>query len=209
MKLSGWAKILAANLRHQFPAHLALAAGIVLVTPLLFSLSALNAREAAQPLEQLVSMTGMVLLTPVFLPEQNEAIRDVIRSKRVSYLAVCVLRVAYSALALGGLVALLVLGMKLGECDVGVAHIVDGFAVAFFLGAIGVALAKLGGSPIAGYMASLIYYLCNIGMKDKLGKFYLFAMSGGEQSNARFLLLGGTVLIAGTFLLSWAVERNK
>ena len=89
-------RILGINLRHNFLPHLLLALVITFLTPIIFGISSLNERESAQPLEMLLSLTGTVLLTPIFMPEQNENIRDLIRSKKIDYLAVCFIRLLYS-----------------------------------------------------------------------------------------------------------------
>ena len=153
-------------------------------------------------------MTGTALLTPVFLPEQNENIRDVIRSKKVDYLAVCIMRTVYSTIALAAVIGAFVFAMKLCECDVTIAHFGAGFGSAFFLGAIGLAFAKFGGSPTVGYMASLIYYMLNF-TGSRLGSFWLFTMSNGKRSVNFALMIWGTVIIAGTFIVSKIIEKIK
>lgn len=208
MGFSGTAKITLINLRHNFPLHFGIAVAVAILTPLVFSISALDFTSSARPLEMLLCMTGTALLTPVFLPEQNENIRDVIRSKRVDYLSVCLIRVIYSTIALAAVIGGFVLAMKLCECNVTLAHFGAGFGSAFFLGAIGLAFAKFGGSPTVGYMASMIYYLGNYGLKDKLGKFYLFSVSSGESFGFT-LMIGGAVIIAGTFVVSKIIEKIK
>lgn len=209
MGFQGLLKIARINLRHNFPVHFGIAAAVAILTPLVFSISALDFTASAQPLEMLLCMAGTALLTPVFLPEQNENIRDVIRSKRVDYLTVCFMRVVYSAVALAAIIGVFTFAMKLCECNVTLVHFGAGFASAFFLGAIGLAFAKFGGSPTVGYMASMIYYLGNFGLKDKLGKFFLFSVSGGERSVNAVLLVGGAVIIAGTFIFSKIIEKIK
>lgn len=206
---SGTAKIAWVNLRHNFLLHLGIAIAVAILTPLVFSISALDFSASAQPLEMLLCMTGTALLTPVFLPEQNENIRDVIRSKKVDYLTVCIMRVVYSTIALAAIIGAFTFAMKLCECKVTLVHFGAGFASAFFLGAIGLAFAKFGGSPTAGYMASMIYYLGNFGLKDKLGKFFLFSMSGGGKSVNFTLIIWGAVIIAGTFIVSKIIEKIK
>ena len=89
-------RILSVNLRHNFIPHLSIAVVIAFLTSALFGIASLDVREAAQPLERLLSLTGAVLLTPIFLPEQNENIRDLVRSKRTDYCAVCFIRLLYS-----------------------------------------------------------------------------------------------------------------
>lgn len=209
MGFSGTAKITLINLRHNFPLHFGIAIAVAILTPLVFSISALDFTSSARPLEMLLCMTGTALLTPVFLPEQNENIRDVIRSKKVDYLSVCLIRVIYSTIALAAITGVFVFAMKLCECNVTAAHFGAGFGSAFFLGAIGLAFAKFGGSPTVGYMASMIYYLGNYGLKDKLGKLYLFSVSSGGESAQLALIIWGAVIIAATFIVSKIIEKIK
>ena len=88
------AKIVKINLRHNFLQHLFAAIGIVILTPVIFETSSLDGKLAAQPLEMFLCLSGAILFTPIFLPEQDENIRDLIRSKRTNYLAVCAVRFA-------------------------------------------------------------------------------------------------------------------
>lgn len=189
--------------------HLGIAIAVAIFTPLVFSISTLDFTSSARPLEMLLCMAGTALLTPVFLPEQNENIRDVIRSKKVDYLSVCLIRVIYSVIALAAVIGGFVLAMKLCECNVNLVHFGAGFGSAFFLGAIGLAFAKFGGSPTVGYMASMIYYLGNYGLKDKLGRLYLFSVSSGKESVNFYLIVWGMIIIAGTFIVSKIIEKIK
>lgn len=208
MDFSAAAKIVDINLRHNFLVHFCIALTVAILTPLVFSISALDFTSSARPLEMLLCMTGTVLLTPVFLPEQNENIRDVIRSKRVDYLSVCIIRVIYSTIALAAIIGVFVFVMKLCECDVTLAHFGAGFGSAYFLGAVGLAFAKFGGSPTVGYMASMIYYMLNF-IGSKLGGFWLFTMSNGMKSVNFSLMIWGTVIIAGTFIVSKIIDKVK
>ena len=208
MDFSAAAKIVGINLRHNFLVHFCIALTVAILTPLVFSISALDFTSSARPLEMLLCMTGTVLLTPVFLPEQNENIRDVIRSKRVDYLSVCIIRVIYSTVALAAIIGVFVFVMKLCECDVTLAHFGAGFGSAYFLGAVGLAFAKFGGSPTVGYMASMIYYMLNF-IGSKLGSFWLFTMSNGMKSVNFALIIWGTLIIVGTFIVSKIIDKVK
>lgn len=208
MGFSETAKIVQINLRHNFLVHFGIAVAVSILTPLVFSISALDFASSARPLEMLLCMTGTALLTPVFLPEQNENIRDVIRSKRFDYLSVCIIRVIYSIIALAAIIGVFVFVMKLCECDVTLAHFGAGFGSAYFLGAIGLAFAKFGGSPTVGYMASMIYYMLNF-IGSKLGSFWLFTMSNGMKSVNFALIIWGTLIIVGTFIVSKIIDKVK
>ncbi len=199
-------KITTINLRHNSLIHFAAALVLALLTSMVFGVTALDWRNAAQPLEMLLSLAGAVLLTPIFLPEQNENIRDVIRSRRKGYRAVCALRVLYSLLFLALIVGGFTLVMRLCESDVSILHFTAGFASAFFLGAIGFMVAGLSGSATTGYMAAMIYYLANFGLNKKLGMFFLFRMYMDNNSDINYRLIAASVLL---ILFTFAAMRIR
>lgn len=194
-------KILSVNLRHNFIPHLIIALVIALITQGLFGIASLNAREAAQPLEKLLSLAGTVLLTPIFLPEQNENIRDLIRSKRTDYLAVCFVRLLYSVLFLAVIIGAFTLVMQYRESEVTIRHFFGGFSSALFLGSLGFFFAGISRNTAAGYMVSMIYFIANFALKDELKGFYLFSMSAGSFTEKYWLFGGSMVLIVAGFAL--------
>lgn len=197
-----FAKILSVNLKHNFLVHFVLAVVIAVLTPVVFSISSLDARASAQPLEMLLPFIGTILLTPVFLPEQNQEIRNVIRSKKTDYLIVCLIRVIYSIAAIMLITGMFVLIMKYNECEVTYRHFIGSFASSLFMGTIGFSVAGLSNNVSAGYMASMVYYAANIGLKDKLGICYLFSMySGGNFSDKYLLILISVIVISIIFII--------
>lgn len=197
-----FAKILFVNLKHNFLIHFAAAVVIAILTPVVFSISSLNSRASAQPVEMLLPFIGVILLTPVFLPEQNQEIHDVIRSKKTDYLMVCLIRVIYSVIAIMLITGIFILVMKYCECNVTWKHFIGSLASSLFLGTVGFAFAGLSGSVSAGYMASMVYYVANIGLKDKLGICYLFSMYGGGDFSDKYLLIFlSTVVITIVFII--------
>lgn len=194
-----WLKIVKVNLRHNFLPHLLAALLVTACTPVVFEISSLNGMLAAQPLEMLLSLTGAILLTPVFLPEQDENIRDLICSKRTDYLAVCALRVAYSTGVFAAIIGAFTLLMRACESAVTAKHFFGAFASALFLGALGFFGAGVSGNVTVGYMVAMIYYIANFALKEKLGNFYLFSMSAGNGEGKVFLLAAALLVIAVTF----------
>lgn len=192
MDFSRHGKILSVNLRYNFLPHFAIACIIALAVPMIFSISSLTARGAAQPLEFLLSFVGAFLFTPVFYPEQNKNVRDLIRSKRTGYLSVCLVRVIYSAAALAVIVGAMVLIMKLCESDVTWRHFVGAYASALLLGSVGLFFAGASGNVTAGYMAAVIYYLAGYAMKEKLGAACVFSMTLGMDFSYKY----GSIAIA-------------
>lgn len=209
MDFSAFKKILAVNIKHNFLVHMGIALLIFIFTTMLFHINALDYRNAAQPIEMFLSLAGAVLLVPVFFPEQDESIRDVIRVRKTDYLGVCVIRVMYSVCFLALLIGGFVLLMKFCECEVTVSHFIGGFASALFLGTVGFAFAGISRNVTVGYMAAFIYYIGNIGLKDKLGVFYLFSMYAGEDQGKWPLLLASVLGMALVFAFLKGMEKFK
>lgn len=194
-----WVKIIKVNLRHNFLPHLLAALAITACAPVVFEISSLNGTLAAQPLEMLLSLVGAILLTPIFLPEQDENIRDLIRSKHTDYLAVCALRIAYSVLVLAMLLGGFTLLMRVRESAVTPEHFFGALASALFLGALGFFGAGISGNVTVGYMVAMIYYIANFTLKEKLGNFYLFSMSNGNGEGKVFLFAAAMLVVAAAF----------
>lgn len=201
MRKGLYGNIIVVNLKHNFPAPCASAIGIFLLTLLLFDVTALQAGEAAKPIEFLLCWVGVMFLAPVFLPEQNTEIRDVICSRKIDYIKVCILRTLYSAAATAFFVSLFIGIMKVRECDVDAGVLFGGIATALFLGAVGFAAAGISGNTTIGYMAAFAYYLASYGMKGKLGKFYLFSMTAGNVEDKKWLFAAAVLLICVTFVI--------
>lgn len=194
-----YGKIIGVNLRYNFLMPFASALGVLILTLFMFNITALQGREAARPIEFLLCFVGVTLLVPIFLPEQDENIRDVICSKKINYFNILLIRILYSVAAMILLIACFVAAMKVCESDVTVKHLIGGTASAWFLGAVGFAAAGITNNVTLGYMAAMLYYLANYGMKDKLGKFYLFPMSyHGRSDESGWLILGAAALMAIT-----------
>ena len=177
------------------------ALGVLILTLLMFNITALQGTETARPIEFLLCFIGVTLLVPIFLPEQDKNIRDVICAKKINYFNILVIRILYSVAAMIILIALFVVVMKACESDVTVKHLIGGIASAWFLGAVGFAAAGITNNVTVGYMTAMLYYLANYGMKDKVGKFFLFPMSySGRFDESGWLIFGAMALMAITIL---------
>ena len=199
MRINAYVKILVTNLQHHAFVPLGTAIGVFVLTASLFNLSALTAKEAAKPIEMFLCFVGVMLFTPVFYPEQNHDLSDVVCSKKISHLAECALRQLWSTVVLVMIVAAFAAIMKWNESAVTIQHVFGGIATAMFLGSIGFCVAGITDNTVLGYMAAMLYYLVSYGAKDKLGKFYLFDMCRGNFEEKWWLLVGAVVLIVITF----------
>lgn len=184
------------NLRHNSLLSIAVAAVLCLLVPLLIGTANLDQKSAAMPLEMFVSLIGIVLLTPVFQPEQNEEINDLVSSKYCSTEKVYLIRTVYSVVAAVLLIAIFTVYMKMRSCDVTLVMALGTAADAIFLGSIGMLTSALTGNTVIGYMPPLLYYALNIGMGPKLGSFYLFSMVTGSYTAKLWLFLAGLLMMA-------------
>lgn len=194
-KLEIYAGILKTNLRRQYLWPVLAAVVLLVLTKLGFNLNALEGTAVAQPLELLMIWIGPALLVPVFLPEQNPEIRDVVRTRRTDYLHICILRIAYSVLTVPVLTLLFTGIMKAGESQVLPYHIWGSICSALLLGAVGLAVAGVSGSVASGLMACMLYYLASYGLGRRLGCLNLFSMSKGQMSGKGWQLLAAVVLV--------------
>lgn len=204
-KLEIYGNILKINLRRQYPWPALAAAALLVLTKLIFNIDALEGTAVAQPLEMLMVWIGPALLVPVFLPEQNPEIRDVVRARKTSHLHICILRILYSTLTVV-LMTLLFTGiMKAGESQILPYHIWGSICSALLLGALGLAAAGISGNAAGGFMVCMLYYLASYGMGRRLGVFSLFSMSKGQMNGKGWQLLTAVVLVVAAL----AVMRRR
>lgn len=194
------------NLHHNFAVHILIGMLVLLVTPVLFGITDLNRLASAVPLERFVVLLGPILLTPVFGPEQNSEIDDVVSAKYVGSSVVYAVRI----FCLTGIMAVMVLVfaiyMRESGCEIAPVHVTGTIADAVFLGSLGMLAGSLTGNAAVAYMLPVMYYTLCLGAGSKLGSFYLFAMEEGNYVGKPRLLLIGVLLAAGSV---WIREMKK
>ena len=176
-----------------------------MITPIIFGTENLNQTESAVPLEMFVSLLGIVLFTPIFQPEQNHEIADVVFPKCVSMNVIYLIRVVYTFAFLIAFIALFGVFMRVQKSDVTFLMLIGTVANAVFLGSLGMLAAALTSNTIIAYMIPMIYSMLNYGAGKKLGNFYLFSMRTHNYQPKIWLLMTGTILI----FLSLLIERLK
>lgn len=190
------AKVVFSDIKHNFLIHYLLAIGFIIITPIVFGISELNERMSAQPLEMMASIIGIVTLTPVFLPEQNKSIRDLVRAKKTSHELVCIMRTLCSTLVIFLLVGLLAVYMKYNESDVSVRLYFSAISGAFALGGLGYFMSAVGDSVTVGYMMSASYFIMNLFLRSRLDIFDLFTFTdGGNQVNIWLYIISLILII--------------
>lgn len=200
MEKECYAKIIQVNLKNNYIIPFLTTMAVCCLTALLFNIKALTAVAAVTPVELLLCFTGIMMLTPVFLPEQNPAIKDVIRSKQADYVMVCFIRLIYSVVTVVLVNFIFIQIMKMQESQVGMYHILVAVSGALFLGAIGFFVSGVTENTTLGYMISMGYYLINYSVKEKFGIFNMFSGAKGTYEDKMWLLLWAVLLIALTFI---------
>ena len=192
-----------ANLKHNILWHLVACALLLCASPLVLGISNLGEVDTAKVLEMFVALIGIVMIPPIFLPEQNKDIRDLVRSKYTGCGCVYGIRLVISVLILASLLGLYVWVLVKGKCGFPVpAYYFGTLAEMLFLGGLGLFFYGLSDNLVVGYMIPIFYYIVAIGSGDKYLKvFYPFSMQKGSYDEKYYLLAGAVILIgAGIFL---------
>ncbi len=197
------------NLRHNFAPHFLLALVLLLLTPVLFGVANLDRTASAVPLEVFVSLTGIILLTPVFQPEQNPEIEEVVQAQFVSSVPVYLIRIACSLAALTLLIGGFAAFMRSSGCAVDMGLVWGTVSNAVFLGGLGMAAAAATCNTAVSYMVPMVYYALNFAGGGKLGVFYLFSMMSGSGSAKGWLFGVGAALIAVSVLVKWLARKYR
>lgn len=196
------------HFKNHFAGHLTAGVLFCLLAPVIVGMEALNQYQAGQILDMYFSLLGIVLLTPLFMPEQNKDIRDLLASKEYPVRNVQLLRLLQAGLVLAVLNLLVLFQMKLGECafPFGI-YFLCAMASCIFLGGLGILAYGITDNLAIAYMMPVFFYICCYGSGEKyLGKFYLFSLMQGNMENKIWLGAAGFVMTAAGI---WIRNRKK
>lgn len=180
--------------KNHFFIHVFIAAGLCLVSPLLMGVENLDPYQTAKVLEMFFCFNGIILCVPVFLPDFDLSIRELLESKKTPMLIVHVLRLLQSLLVLAGMLLIFLFFLKQHNCDFDFwKYFWGAMADCLFLGGMGLVIYSISDYVTMAYMIPFLYYIMNIGGKKYLGKFYLFSMMTGSFEENWYLLSGAVV----------------
>lgn len=195
------------NLKHNTSFSIAVSAALLVLVPFIVGTANLDRQTSAVPLEMFVSLIGIVLLTPVFSPEQNRELDDLVSSKYISTTRIYLIRTACSVLASALLIGLFSVYMGIQNCDVTPLLAAGTLSDAIFLGSLGMFTSAVCGSTVVGYMPPIFFYMLNYGMGSKLKAFYLFSMTVGKYAPKIWMLAAGVLLMGAALLLRGRRKR--
>jgi hypothetical protein len=110
--------------------------------------------------QQFFSWAGIFLLSPVFMPEQNDNIEETVVSKAMPIKAVYLIRLVQALFALvlftaGFIFLLFIFGSEIEFAR----YFIHTFAVAFLLGSLGFAGTRFAGNISVGYLIAFGFYI--------------------------------------------------
>lgn len=204
-----YGKVTASFVKRQYFPHLLLILLFVVFSGGFVSFRGLESAQAAKVMEMYVAFAGILLFTPLFMPEQDREIWDLERSKRTAmwqlYLPRILLALMVCILVISLFMGLMVRGG--GNFDVG-SLLLGAYCEILFLGSIGFFASAVTNQVVVGYMIAVVYYVVNIGGGQYLGRFALFQMMKGEYGSWIYWLLGAVALLASGVVVRERVRRR-
>lgn len=195
-------KLIVSFVKRQYYPHLLLTLLLVMFSGGFVSFKELESLQAAKVMEMYAAFAGILLFTPLFIPEQDKEIWDLERSKSTSMWKVYLPRVLLAFLACILVILLFVVLMKKGGGDFDADILFRGACCEIlFLGSIGFFASAVTNQAVIGYMAAVVYFAINIGGGKYLGKFALFRMMAGEYRTWMYWLFGAVVLFGGGIMI--------
>ena len=188
--------------KNSYLPHLLFTLVFCLISGGLMSFRNLEENQAAQVMEMYVAFAGILLLTPLFLPEGNREIWQLERSKEMPMWQLYLPRILTARAVMAVLVSLFPYVMKQGGSTFDYGRLWAGsFVEMLFLGSLGFAVSAVTNQTVLGYMLAVIYYAANMGAGKYLGKFALFQMMKGSYDFMGWMAAGSLILIVGSVIL--------
>ncbi|MPQ31871.1 ABC transporter permease [Clostridium estertheticum] len=161
--------------------------------------------------EQFTVMIGVVIIVPIFTPEENNNIKETVNAKAISSIFVYIIRILLSVILLVSLIALFVnILIYLGGTVTSGRLIMGTFVSALFLGGLGLFVASLTENISIGYMIPIVYFVLDIMTKGKYTKnLFLFSLMNNSFKEKYYLLVAAVVLIISSLLVYWVKNSKK
>lgn len=198
-------KIATTFLLFQFYPHLILTLAFCLISGCFVSFQNLAADQSAKVLEMYVNFVGIILLTPLFIAEQDKEIWRLEQTKKTPMWQNYLVRLVMSLIIGATIVTIFLYILKGSDSVVYMKDMwIGGVSEVFFLGSIGFFVSGITNQVVLGYMAAVMYYAINIGAHDKFGQLALFQMTRGEFDFAGWMSLVTVILLAaGIIIREW------
>ncbi|NBH15645.1 hypothetical protein D3Z36_16165 [Lachnospiraceae bacterium] len=185
-------------IRRQYAPHLLLVLFFCCMSAFFVSFRNLDARQAAKVMEMYVAFVGILLLTPLFMPEQNGEIWLLKKSKAMPLWQLYLIRLLLAVTLLAMVVTIFAQLMRGNGSVFSFGQLwLGSFTEILFLGSIGFFMSAATNQVVLGYMGSVLYFMANIGASKYLGHLGLFQMMKGEYNFIPVMFTAAMVFLAG------------
>lgn len=208
-KIENYLNLIVINLKLNTLAYLLFSIVFLCILPIVQGVSNLNKTATALCLENFVAIIGIILLVPIFSPEESKEIDEVVSSKSISTFKPYAVRTVLASISILVLVSGFCTMLRYNSCIFPfIPYIFGTFISAIFLGSIGMFASSLLGSTIVGYMTSIWYLIINMMTGNKyVGDFYILSMKNNSFNEKYHLLFGCVVFIALSIIIK--IIRRK
>lgn len=183
-------------LRRQYLPHLLVTLLLCIMSGFFVSFQNLSPEQAAKVMEMFVIFTGILLFTPLFMPEQNREIWLLEKSKQTSLWQLYLVRILEALVLLAVIVTVFIGILSLGNSEFEVGKLwLGSFVEILYLGAVGFFVSGITNQVVLGYMVSILYFVGNIGGCKYFGKLALFQMMKGEYGFIPWMAEGTVILL--------------
>ncbi len=188
--------------RRQYAPHLLLVLLFCYMSVFFVSFRNLDDSQAAKVMEMYVAFVGILLLTPLFMPEQNREIWLLKKSKAMPLRRLYLIRLFLAVVLLAMIVTVFTHLMQMNGSVFSMGRLwLGSFSEILFLGSIGYFMSAATNQVILGYMGSVLYFMANVGASKYLGQFALFQMMKGEYDFLPVMFAAALALMAGGILV--------
>lgn len=197
-------EIVKINWKYNLRAHTIVAVIFCLIAPVLMGIKNLEEMQVAKIMEFYLGFLGVIFLIPLFLPDTNKNIRDLVASKKTAITGIRILRLLEAVLLLIVFLLVFLYVLKLGNCRFSYgACFYAAMSNAVILGGAGLLCYSMVDNIALAYMIPFLYYTASMGSgKNYLKKFWLFGYSAGESiKDKSWLLAAGILLIVAALVI--------
>lgn len=196
-------KIAKVNWKFNLFPHVIVAFMICLISPLIMGVENLDYLQTAKILDVYISLLGLILLVPLFIPDEDENILDLVKSKKESMAVIHIIRLLESILFLTIFILGFLFYLKTKSCNFPFTEYFYGtMANCIFIGGLGILIYSIFNNLAVAYMVPMLYYIMCYGAGKKyLGKLYLFSMMRGNIEDKKYLLISGIAMITVGIML--------
>ncbi len=197
------------NWKHNLFSHFVLSVLFLVAAPVIMGVKNLEELQMARIVDFYLCFLGVLLFIPVFLPDANRDIRDLIASKKTPITAVRIVRLVQAFLAVSFLLLGFLIGLRIGNCHFSFGKFFyAALADCVAMGGLGLFFYSMSDQVVLAYMAPVIYYVASMGAGRKYLKgFWLMSLCGGgdvvSAKDKVYILAAGAILMVAAFLIKW------